>query len=229
VTDPIARSDALDKRVANLTSREDGAPSWVVAVLGAVTIVALLTASYFWWSASGDRDRYREANAALAAALQQVKQFTDQQTSLQQQRAGTVDPGQIEAINREIKVLGDRTQAVAEKGAVTTAGVPGPPGIPGLNGAPGATGTPGLKGDPGSTVVGPQGPSGVKGERGESVVGPKGDPGPAGPQGDPGPAGPKGDPGQDATTTSSSSSTSTTTTTQPGNGPPALLYPGGHR
>lgn len=207
-----------------------------VAAIALVVLFACL-AGWFWWQADQSNHKIRRQNQTLAresadkaTALAKVKQLSDQQAELQGRIDATTDPTQIKALAEQFKALQAQTQVAVEG----KAGTAGPPGLPGLNGLPGVAGPPG---PPGQSIVGP------KGERGD--VGPRGEPGVAGPQGaagETGPAGPQGDPGppgQDAptttttapppTTTTSSSSTTTTTTTGPGNGPPAVLIPRGHR
>ncbi len=230
--DPVTRSESFDE--AGLGPPPPTSSPWLVYVLGAVTVMALLLCAYFWRSATQDRDRFQKASAQKSAALQQVKQLSEQQAELQRRLAGTADPARIESLNRQISDLANRTQAAVDG----RAGLAGPPGLPGLNGLPGDPGPPGATGPQGPPgPAGDPGPPGTPGNAGATgsagPAGPQGEPGaagPAGPQGEPGPPGPQGPPGEPApTTTSSSSSTTssstttteppTTTTTGPGRGP----------
>lgn len=226
---PARRSDQLDELTANLLgrSKEAGGPDRLVTILVALLVVLLLISTWLWNANARTASRYRRANIEKAAALQQVKQLSDQQAELQKRITETNDPGQLRQLADQVKALGEQTRIVA----TSTAGPAGSPGLPGLNGIPG---DPGPSGPPGNQ--GPQGPPGASGAAGTNgtsgdpgPAGPQGDPGPPGPQGEPGPPGPQGPPGQDATTTTTEPST-TTTTTGPGqgNGPPVLL-PGGTR
>lgn len=221
--DPVVQSEALDRKAADLSFRSPGGSRWIVPLLVTITVLSLFAASFFWWSATRDRDRARKA-------LAEVKELNDQRSALRTQLdAVPQGSAQFADLSKKLADNIDQTSKIVA-GQAPTAGVQGPPGIPGLPGPAGPAGAPGV---PGQSVVGPQGPPGPVGPRGDpGVTGPRGDPGPRGPQGDPGP------PGQDATTStsttttappetsSSTSSSSTTTTTAP---PLATLNKGAPR
>lgn len=218
--DPVAQSEALDRVTADLVVRPTRPipARWVVPVLAAVTIASLAGCGWFWWSATQDRDRYKKANAAKAAALAQVKQLNDQRTALRDQLDAAKDPAQFAYFSQ---LLADNITATGQlvAGQPATSSAPGAPGPPGVNGVNGLPGPAGPKGDPGQSITGATGPAGPAGPRGDpGPQGPAGTPGPAGAQGDPGPAGPQGPPGE--TNSSSTTTQPTTTTTAPG---PALL------
>lgn len=226
----MEKSAEASREAASLGERMDGVAlhrdrrNTLVKALGAalaVTLAALFVALILlgrqYYEVQRERNRARDA-------LAQVEQINAQVIDLRAQRATTTDQAQIDAINRRLVELAQRTADVAGG----EAGPAGPPGVPGLNGLDGLPGTAGPAGPAGET--GPQGAPGVAGANGTpgapGPTGPRGDPGPPGPQGEPGPAGPQGEPGQDATTTST-----TTTTTGPGrgNGPPTVRLPGDQR
>jgi Collagen triple helix repeat (20 copies) len=235
--DPTERGDDLDRLTADLMgrSRAVGGRDWLVTTLVALLVVLLLTSTFLWWDNAGTAAKYRQANAAKAVALAQVKQLNDQRIDLLTRLAATADPAQKTAIAGQLQDLSAKT-SVAVEGKT---GAAGPPGLPGLNGAPGPAGPQGTPG-----AAGPAGPAGAQGPPGPT--GPQGKAGETGPAGPAGPQGPQGPPGQDATTTtttttttsppptttsSTTASSSTTTTTRPGKGkrPPAVRLPGGPR
>jgi len=196
-----------------------GRRNTLVKTLGAalgVTLAALFVTLLLLGHSIQELQRERNRGKS---ALAQIEQFTAQIAGLKAQKAVTVDPAVIDALDQRIDALATRTAEVAK----AEAGPSGPPGAPGLNGL---DGLPGKDGQPGAT--GPQGGPGPAGEQGRpgtsGAAGKDGADGAQGPPGPAGPPGPPGPPGQDATTTSSS----TTTTTRPGNGngPPVVL-PGG--
>jgi hypothetical protein len=222
VSDQPTSPDDLDARVEDFqVHRKQATETQIVPKLFvALAVVSLIALVSLWWAVGQAQQLRRERNAK-AAALQQVKQLTDQQAELQRRIAATDDPGQLKQLAEQVRALGEQARVVAEG----EAGPAGPPGLPGLNGIPGDPGPAGPAGETGPQ--GPVGPAGVNGTPGApGPAGPRGDPGPPGPQGEPGPAGPQGEPGQDAATT-----TTTTTTTGPGQGnnPPTVLLPGGQR
>lgn len=197
----------------------------LVKVLGValtVTLVALFVALVLLARQYQEVQRQRDR---AKSALAQVEQFTDQIADLRTQKTATVDPAVIDTLDRRIEALAQRTADVAK----AEAGPSGPPGAPGLNGLDGLPGKDGAPGQPGTT--GPQGPPGPAGEPGRpgatGQAGKDGADGAAGATGPAGPPGPQGPPGEAAPTTTSSSTT--TTTRGRGNGPPAVVLPGGTR
>ncbi len=200
--------ERFDATLVDLAGRRE--KTWVIPTLLAVVAILFFSTCFLWWRTIYQNQELRRERNAKAAALQQVKQLSDQQAELQRRISATDDPGQLRQLAEQVKALGEQTQRVAGG----QAGPAGPPGLPGLNGLPGEQGP---AGEPG-----PSGVNGVDGATGQAgPPGPRGDPGPAGPQGppgpqgEPGPPGPQGPPGPAAepvaTTTTSAPSTTTTT------------------
>ena len=223
----MEKSAEASRQAADLGDRMDAVVdhrdrrNTLVKVLGAaltVTLAALFVALVLLALRTQEVQRQRDQ---AKTALAQVEQFTDQIANLRAQKIATVDPAVIDALDRRIEALAQRTSEVAK----AEAGPSGPPGVPGVNGLDGLPGKDGATGPPGAT--GPQGPPGAAGEPGRpgatGAAGKDGTDGTDGAAGPVGPPGPQGPPGEPAPTT-----TSTTTTTGPGrgNGPPVLL-PGG--
>lgn len=230
---PMGRSAALDEQIAG----RDATPKvaewrWLVTTLVALLVVLLLLVCWLLAAKARVATKYRHANAALTISNQRVGQLVVQINDL---------TGQLAAAQASNAPLADRQAILAQIDSVRqqlgvaskpTGGVSGPPGPAGLNGLNGTAGQDGAPGPVGAT--GPQGPAGPTGDQGRvgpaGPAGKDGQDGAPGPPGPPGPTGPQGPPGPDATTTTSSTTSSTTTTTRPGNGngPPAVLLPGGH-